>query len=163
MPLLVCFQIGEGFFFHLLIGRIKEFTTVRKTFMRGFLIHRIQWRMACGESSVGIEKPKVWWRKGADANKGKCCFIRQGDGFTQTKYWNKKWFACKVDYGRTNLLWYVPSAWQVTSLNTWGGRQWDDKRMIGGKVDERLGNMKRLGFDVNLFRTPWNQYLPFKG
>jgi len=56
--------------------------------------------------------------EGVDANKGKYCFIRQGVGLTQTKYWNKKWFACKVDYGRTNLLWYVPSAWQVTSLNT---------------------------------------------
>ena len=42
MPLLVCFQIGEGFFFHLLIGGIKEFTTVRETFMGVFLIHRIQ-------------------------------------------------------------------------------------------------------------------------
>lgn len=30
------------------------------------------------------------------------------------------------------------------------GRQKND----GGKVDERLDNMKRLGFDVNLFRTP---------
>ena len=59
MPLLVCFQIGEGFYFHLLIGGIKEFTTVRETFMGAFLIHRIQGRMACGESSVGIEKPKV--------------------------------------------------------------------------------------------------------
>jgi len=35
MPLLVCFQIGEGFFFHLLIGGIKVFTTVRETFMGG--------------------------------------------------------------------------------------------------------------------------------
>ena len=36
MPLLVCFQIGEGFFFHLLIGGIKVFTTVREIFMGAF-------------------------------------------------------------------------------------------------------------------------------
>lgn len=42
--------------------------------------------MACGDSSVGIENLKFDGEEGVDANQGKCCFIRQGDGFTQTKY-----------------------------------------------------------------------------